>query len=73
MGMDRDICLLRNRSRGDVVIRSGSMEMKNSKIEASTYGAGNSGNLEVHTGSLDMSGEARSIRATTILQAMPET
>jgi len=39
---------------GDIVIRSGSMEMKNSRIEAYTNGWGNSGNVEVDTGSLDM-------------------
>jgi filamentous hemagglutinin family protein len=39
---------------GDVVIRSGSMEMKNSSIGSSTSGAGNSGNVEVNTGLLDM-------------------
>jgi len=39
---------------GDVLIRSGSMEMKNSTIEAYTYGVGNSGNVDVCTGSLDM-------------------
>jgi large exoprotein involved in heme utilization and adhesion len=40
---------------GDIVIRSGSMEMKNSSgIMALTEGWGNSGNVEVNTGSLDM-------------------
>jgi filamentous hemagglutinin family protein len=40
---------------GDVIIRSGSMEMKNlSSIEVFTQGSGNSGNVVVDTGSLDM-------------------
>jgi filamentous hemagglutinin family protein len=40
---------------GDVIIRSGSIEMKSSSgIMALTQGSGNSGNIEVNTGSLDM-------------------
>jgi large exoprotein involved in heme utilization and adhesion len=39
---------------GDVAIRSGSMEMKNSRIEAYADGKGNGGNVEVSTGNLDM-------------------
>jgi len=44
-----------NGQGGDIVIRSGSLEMKNSSgIMALTEGWGNSGNVEVNTGSLDM-------------------